>query len=65
MCWLGTRGTILNKGCGFRNNSGSFAIFAAIRRASSLIFGSLARTLANEAIIELKSELGRQRALSS
>jgi hypothetical protein len=33
MSWFGTRGTVLTKGYGFCNSSGSFAIFAAIRRA--------------------------------
>jgi hypothetical protein len=37
MSWFGTRGIVLTKGYGFRNNSGNFAIFAAIRRASSLL----------------------------
>jgi hypothetical protein len=34
MRWLGTRGTILNKGYGFGISSGNLTIFAAIRRAS-------------------------------
>jgi hypothetical protein len=37
MSWFGTRGIVLTKGDGFRNNSGSFATFAAIRRASSRV----------------------------
>ena len=36
MSWFGTRSTVLTKGYGFRNSSGSFAMFAAIRRASHL-----------------------------
>jgi len=34
--WFGTRGIVLTKGYGFRNSSGSLAMFAAIRRALSL-----------------------------
>jgi hypothetical protein len=37
MSWFGTRGIVLTKGYGFRNNSGSLAMFAAIRRASSRV----------------------------
>jgi hypothetical protein len=35
MSWFGTRGIVLTKGYGFRNNSGNLAIFAAIRAAPS------------------------------
>jgi hypothetical protein len=33
MSWFGTRGTVLTKGYGFGNSSGSLVTFAAIRRA--------------------------------
>jgi hypothetical protein len=32
MSWFGTPGPVLTKGYGFRNSSGSLAMFAAIRR---------------------------------
>jgi hypothetical protein len=35
MSCFGTRGTVLTKGFGFRNSSGSFAMLAAMRRAST------------------------------
>ena len=33
MSWFGTRGTVLTKGYGFRNNSDNLAMFTAILRA--------------------------------